>query len=72
MTRERISLLLVPTRPHDPELVCIVCGRPRCDREIAYRTHDGRAYQGIHLRCVARAESLRSRRGLPSRGNADG
>lgn len=51
----------------DPELDCIVCRQKKVDREIVYGLVGGRASQGIHARCVGRAESVRPNRGIRRR-----
>jgi hypothetical protein len=51
----------------DPELDCIVCRQRRVDREIVYGTNGGRASQGLHARCIGRAESIRPGRGIRRR-----
>jgi hypothetical protein len=57
--KERLSLLLAPST--DPGLTCLVCGRLKVDREFWYGTNNGHAVQGIHLRCVGRAEAFRGK-----------
>lgn len=42
----------------DPELTCYFCHRAKCDREmLAYG--DGRAFQGLHAKCVERHQRKR-------------
>jgi hypothetical protein len=49
---------------NDPELDCIVCRCRGIDRAIVYGINGGRAQQGIHARCVGRAQSVRPGRGI--------
>lgn len=57
--KQRLSLALI--KGGDPGLNCIVCGRYNIDYTFQYGTSHGHSAQGIHLRCVGRAEAIRSR-----------
>ena len=50
------SIRLALRRCSDPGLDCIVCRRGRVDAAITYGTTGGVADQGIHLRCIGRAQ----------------
>lgn len=57
--KERLSLALI--KGGDAGLPCIVCGRYNITHTFQYGTSSGHAAQGIHLRCVGRAEAIRGR-----------
>lgn len=59
------TIVLKLRRATDSKLDCIVCRRTRVDAQIQYGTNGGSAAQGIHLRCIGRAQAPWSRRRAP-------
>jgi len=60
--KDRLSLRLQPSR--DEYLTCLVCRQARVDLEVVYGISGGHASQGLHRRCIGRAEAIQGGRRL--------